>query len=272
MNNKRYGAIFKELRLQKGLSLSAFKELGISKTSLFNFEEGNTMMGFDRVNIALTKIGCSLANYEKLLNSYTPDYLENTVDKIEEAWVTQNVTSLKQIEYDLREKEHYIISLVSKGCYSSLSEVESEIIASYLYELTAFHYTEMNITFLSIVHLSQKDILFILEKLLKRQTIYFKDSTLRRKISEISLQAAYIFLSQDNQNGANYLINRLDNHFFTPFNLIIKNLISGCYEYKFVNRTTGEIKIIEALKIIKKICKIEIYNFYLKKVNELCDL
>lgn len=95
MNNKRYAAIFKELRLQKGLSLSAFKELGISKTSLFNFEEGNTMIGFDRVCIALKKLSYSLAHYEELLNNYEPHYLENTVNKIEDAWISQNLSFLQ---------------------------------------------------------------------------------------------------------------------------------------------------------------------------------
>lgn len=269
MNNKRYGTIFKGLRLQKGLSLSAFKELGISKTSLFNFEEGNTMMGFDRVNIALKKLGYSLAHYEELLNNYEPHYLENTVNKIEEAWISQNLSFLQQIQNDSMENGAPIISLVAQGCYSSLSEGDCETITSYLYELTTWDYTDINIFFLSLDHMSQKDIIFLLEKLLKNKEGYFKNNLLRWKISEVLLRSSYLFIFQNNQVGANYLLNKLNDRIFSAFHVNVKNLISGCYEYKFINKITGETKINEALRIIKKLVKKEVSDFYVKKVNAI---
>ncbi|MGY3713873.1 Rgg/GadR/MutR family transcriptional regulator [Lactococcus petauri] len=269
MNNKKYGQIFKELRLQKGLPLSAFNELGISKTSLFNFEEGNTMMGFDRVNIALNKLGYSLANYEELLNNYKPHYLEDTVQKMEESWMFHDVISLKQIEKDLIEKGEHMISLVAKGCYSSLSPMDSETITSYIYELTTFNYIDLCIIFLSLEHLSQKDTMYLLEGLLKKQKILFKSSIIRCRITEIILLATYKFIIQDNQLVANYLLNKLDDDFFTAFNRNIKNLILGCYEYRFINRETGETRMNKSLKIIKKIGKKEVYDFYNKKANKI---
>lgn len=269
MKNKKYGQLFKELRLQKGLSLSAFNELGISKTSLFNFEEGNTMMGFDRVNIALNKLGYSLANYEELLNNYNPQYLENTVQKMEEAWRLHDVISLKQIENDLLEEGEHILSLIAKGCYSSLSHMESETITSYIYELTTFTYVDLCILFLSLEHLSQKDTMYLLERLLKKQKILFKSNIIRCKITEIILLATYKFIIQDNQFVANYLLNKLDDHFFTAFNRNVKNLMLGYYEYKFINREIGETRMNQSLNIIKAIGKKEVSDFYIKKVNKI---
>lgn len=269
MIDKNYGNTFKLLRTQKGLSLSAFKELGISKTSLYNFEEGHTMMGFDRVNIALNELGYSLSHYENLLNNYEAQYFERIVDDIEKEWIALNIPALKRIKKNAINKGEYIIALVAEGCYSPLSETDKEIITSFLYDLILWDYAELSIFYLSVHNLTQKDILYLFNNLLELHQNILKQAHLKRKITEIILRASSLFIFQNKIASAHYLLNILDSSYFTAYNTNIRNMVLGYYEYKFNNKEKGKEQIDHSLKLIKEIGNETLYEFYTREIKKL---
>lgn len=86
-NNKkmvyqRYGKTFKNIRLQKMLSLSFCEKVGISKSTIYRFESGQAMIGFDSLLIALYEMGVTLAEYEMFLNDFIESYQEEIISAI----------------------------------------------------------------------------------------------------------------------------------------------------------------------------------------------
>ena len=65
---KKYGEVFKKLRKQAAISLLEFEKLGISSSTVSDFERGKSMMSFEKVDICLQLIGVSLEEYENFLN------------------------------------------------------------------------------------------------------------------------------------------------------------------------------------------------------------
>lgn len=60
---RKYRECFKKLRKQHGKALSSFEEIGISKGTLSNFENGKTMISLDKLNQALEMLNVTMATY-----------------------------------------------------------------------------------------------------------------------------------------------------------------------------------------------------------------
>ncbi|BAV01858.1 hypothetical protein LG21E20_08690 [Lactococcus formosensis] len=52
---KKYGEVFKKLRLQHHLLLSDFERVGLSKSTLSYFENGKSMISLDKLDPCLTR-------------------------------------------------------------------------------------------------------------------------------------------------------------------------------------------------------------------------
>ena len=76
----RYGKVFKKLRTQKHLPLSFFESYGLQKSAIHNFENGKSMMGFERLDIALQAMNVSLAEYEYFINDFQLNYMEEMLE------------------------------------------------------------------------------------------------------------------------------------------------------------------------------------------------
>lgn len=82
----KYGKAFHDLRIQHGFSLSAFEELGIAKSTLSNFENGKSMLSFDRLDFALQKMNVSPLDYSLMINNGEQDNYISIFDEIEHAY------------------------------------------------------------------------------------------------------------------------------------------------------------------------------------------
>lgn len=93
----KYGKAFHDLRIKHGFSLSAFEELGIAKSTLSNFENGKSMLSFDRLDSALQKMNVSPLDYSIMINNGEQESYISIFDEIEHAYYQREIKRLKEI-------------------------------------------------------------------------------------------------------------------------------------------------------------------------------
>lgn len=71
---KKYGQAFKKLRLQHRLSLRDFERIGLSKSTLSYFENGKSLISFDKLDLALQEMHTTFRSYMLMLNNDEEDY------------------------------------------------------------------------------------------------------------------------------------------------------------------------------------------------------
>lgn len=66
---KKYGEVFKKLRLQHHLLLSDFERVGLSKSTLSYFENGKSMISLDKLDLALQEMHTTFRSYMLMINN-----------------------------------------------------------------------------------------------------------------------------------------------------------------------------------------------------------
>lgn len=100
----KYGHAFRDLRLQHNLPMSAFEELGITKATISNFENGKNMIAFDKLDMALQEMHVTLLDYSLVLNNGELDYFIVVFQDIENSYYQNNVRKLKYIYEEIMEQ------------------------------------------------------------------------------------------------------------------------------------------------------------------------
>ena len=69
----KYGQIFRDLRLQKKMSISELNTLsGVSKATISQFENGKSLMSFDKLEALLEYMNLTILDYSLLVNNGLP--------------------------------------------------------------------------------------------------------------------------------------------------------------------------------------------------------
>lgn len=143
----KYGKAFHDLRIQHGFSLSAFEELGIAKSTLSNFENGKSMLSFDRLDFALQKMNVSPLDYSLMINNGEQDNYISIFDEIEHAYYQRNIKQLQYI-YEINKEgsnEQKLIAFSARGLYRRLTIEELNEIEFYLKGVQFWGFFELSI-------------------------------------------------------------------------------------------------------------------------------
>lgn len=132
----KYGKIFRNLRLQKNMSLSELNTLsGVSKATISQFENGKSLVSFDKLEALLESMNLTILDYSLLVNNGLPEYFITQFQNIEDAYYNQDEAELqhlyeKNLEYE--NESTYMIALSAKATYTQLSEKEIQEVESLL--------------------------------------------------------------------------------------------------------------------------------------------
>ncbi|WP_374286856.1 helix-turn-helix domain-containing protein [Lactococcus sp.] len=81
MIDKQFGEAFKKARCKKGIKITSFKEIGLSKTALSRFERGEQSLDVDRFYYGLKLMDITFYEFEhtylgKGLGGFEKQYIE----------------------------------------------------------------------------------------------------------------------------------------------------------------------------------------------------
>lgn len=273
MQSNIYGETFRDLRIQKGIKRESFEKIGISKAAITRFENGQSMMGFDRVRLALDILGISLEEYEHFFNDCTKKNRETKLVEIEKYRIQGSRLELKKLEEEAKESGERLIGIVAKSIYECLPEEEVEYITSYLYEVKNWGYTELYVLYLSLEQLNYKDIMYLIELIIEDHKRVLKIEKHRVRMYYILYKGSIELTRRGKKLAAYYLINRLDipNDKEQMFAMNLRNLAYGYYLYHFEDKKEGSQLIRKALNIIEELCSLEFYLYFQKQYEHLCE-
>ena len=108
------------------MSLSELNTLsGVSKATISQFENGKSLVSFDKLEALLESMNLTILDYSLLVNNGLPEYFITQFQNIENAYYNQDEAELqylyeKNLEYE--NESTYMIALSAKATYTQLSE------------------------------------------------------------------------------------------------------------------------------------------------------
>lgn len=253
----KYGKAFHDLRIQHGFSLSAFEELGIAKSTLSNFENGKSMLSFDRLDFALQKMNVSPLDYSLMINNGEQDSYTSIFDEIEKAYYQRNIKQLQEIyqENSNGTKEQKLLAYSAKGLYQHLPAEEIGEIEDYLKGIQFWGLFELSLLANIGDKLSDTQISYILDDLLFNKIYYENDLYYRVLIYRFLYKVILHYIDSGNQNKAKEVLD-ISQSYFMPGDVmsrVIINYAESFYIYFYIDEEKGKNQLLDTLKFLKKI-------------------
>lgn len=253
----KYGKAFHDLRIQHGFSLSAFEELGIAKSTLSNFENGKSMLSFDRLDFALQKMNVSPLDYSLMINNGEQDNYISIFDEIEHAYYQRNIKQLQYI-YEINKEgsnEQKLIAFSARGLYRRLTIEELNEINFYLRGVQFWGFFELSILANIGDKLDNSIIDNIIEDLRYDKAYYENNLYYRVLIYRFFYKIIFKFIDSEKKEKAQEIL-MISKQFFMPGDVMshaIINFAESFYCYYYTDKKQGKMQLQETLKFLKKI-------------------
>lgn len=269
MAYQKYGESFKKLRLQHQLPLSGFEHLGIAKSTLSHFESGKNMLRFDKLDMALQEMHTSLQDYALIVNNFQPDYFIAQFLKIENAYLTQDRATLKELyqhSVDFPSKETYFIGLSAKSFYSRLTSQERENVENFLKGVKVWGVYELSVFVSTLFHLSREFVEKVMEKFWKMIHHFLFILEYRVLVMRAVVRANFRFIDEGNGNFSQQLIEHCKKILFPEdvTNRIMLRFVEGYWLHKFSDEGLGKKQMKQVLHILKVIEANDLRKIFLK--------
>ncbi len=271
----RYGAGFKMLREERGLSSKAFEEIGLKSKTLNRFEKGETMLSFNVLDEALQLIGVSLHEYSYILNNGQNDYFIELFEEIDQAFYVEDINRLKIIfETNIQYPENHLIALSAKACYDSLDASEQEEVSEYLFKIEHWGAKELWIFTDTIDQLSNALIHELLDEFLVKSGYFYNIPDYNRLIVQAALNGIIGFISQQgSKTEVFHIINEVEKALYEvdTYGRIVLHFAKGYAFYEFGEQEKGDKLMRETIELFNilgcKFLKEKYQKFYFKIIQ-----
>lgn len=261
---KKYGETLRKLRKQRRFKLTDFEHLGVSPAALSKFENGNSLLKFDKLILILEELSVTLSEYEKCLNNYDLDKYELLIQKMIIATVDDNLSEYPLLYEEAIELKEQYLALAIKGKYTKLKTYEKEYILNYLEQVTFWGYIDLYTFYLCLDWLKLSQISFIFEDIFVMHPEVLNSLKHRNRVTHIIVHISMMYISKGDKKEAkrilNYVLKKEYTH--TMFTKNMVNFVVGFWEVEFGNREKGVLAMEEALKTWKNLSYPGISNYY----------
>lgn len=270
MCQNRYGELFRKIRKQSGLSLTAFSSIGIGKTTLSDFERGKTMMRFDKVVMGLQFMGVSLEEFEHLLNHYLISDPLVILNSAESALIFENKEELRCLAELAKKSNHTQIHFALKILLGEAGDFEREELTEFLYTATSWTYKEMFIFHTLIDQILPRDTLNILKEFKKSFRGIYRSTEYRRGLALVLFRAITVLSYYGYKKEAGEIILSIEEHQLA-YSMFLRNLFYGTkayWVYCFDDKEKGQ-EMAQKFMTIQELAGVpEVTAFYKKRVEQ----
>lgn len=175
-------AVFKELRIARGLSLKDIAQGPLSVSQLSRFENGQSMLAADKLLIAISGIHLTLAEFGYALNNYKLSgtaQLSNQLIRLQE---NQDIEGLKELlatyddeVYDVYKRLNRLVieCRIKTMVQDYVIDAEArEFLAKYLYSIEEWTNYELFIFGSTMNMMSTEDLIFLGKAFIERDKFY----------------------------------------------------------------------------------------------------
>lgn len=266
----KYGETFKILRKQRGYKLSAFEDVGISKSTLSKFERGDSMMSFDKLIVALEVISVTFFEFEKIINNFLPSTYETLLEKINTCLVSSQTDKFVSLYHEAQEIDEFQLALAVRGQYEPLSVGEVDELVDFFDNLKIWREVDLYTLYLSLEYLNTKEILYILEQFLVDGEAMFASRIHRDRFVHVAYRAVAFLVLRGYKELAYHILLQVDKndieHTFHTKNL--RNLTEGYWISEFKDFEKGKKQMEDALKNFRDLGNLALSNYYQKLISK----
>ncbi|WP_242328051.1 Rgg/GadR/MutR family transcriptional regulator [Lactococcus lactis] len=261
---KKYGQTFKQLRTQKKIKLNHFENLGISSSALCKFENGYSMLKFEKLIPALEKLSITLHEYENFLNNWQDSKSDALIQNVKTAVMINDLKALPNFYQEALEMDEFFLALSIKNCYSALNDLEIEKLIDYLEEIKLWRYIDLFTLYLSLDFLKPSQIPFIIENFYLTNNEIFNSYEENNKLAEIVCQATMIFISSGYKELSDHFLKYLWLH-QKNHSMYVRNFyffVRGYWISEFEQKDKGINCMKHIIKILEFLDYPNIANYY----------
>ncbi len=275
MSYIKYGESFRQLRKQHHKTLEYFESLGISKGTLSQFENGKTLLSFDKLDMALQKMNVTMTSYILMINNRESEYFIMQFLEIEHAYMTRNKVKLKKIYHDniyYDIEEDYFIALAAKACYEQLSAEEKKQLECFFSSCEMWSRYELNLFINTMYQINQKLLFSTISQLSLDKYNYLRERCEYRQLfARIIIKSILLLVHQGDQKKSEDLIKYLKTlpPTFDITEKVMGMFLRGCWIYKFEDNQMGNKIVRRSLRIMLDVEAVDLKNimeYYYKKM------
>lgn len=268
---KKYGKTFKKLRIQKNLKLSSFSHLGISPAALSKFENGKSMLKFDKLYLALSELSVTLSEYEKCLNDFDLALHEHLIRQTIIAQINNDKTEQYNCFLEAKEIKEEAYALAIKSYYSPLALTEKEFISNYFENINFWRYLDLYTFYLSLEQLRPLQIVYLLKSFFieKQPNSTLNSLEHRIRFTHIVCKAVIHLCSKNHSKTAYHLLEYIHPEVFkhTMYTKNLYNLAKGYWISNFEEPSLGKKEILKALHHFKSLSAPGISEYYKRMIS-----
>lgn len=278
MERKNYGEIFRDLRLQKGISLNKLQKIsGISKATLSQFENGNSLLSYDKLLQATKSLNITMYDYSLLVNGGTPEDFIVEFNNISQAYYNQDEVTLREIylrniEFD--DEQKYIIGLCAKASYTELSPLEKMKIEKIMEFFPLWGLYELYVLLHTIEQLSIRTIDYLVSEFFSNESLmlYIKElREYRGGVLNIMIKIILFYIEEDERKKAEETLLRIPQFLIDSdiTSKVMVYILEGLFIYKFEDKKRGTVLLHKGLDILEILGLKKLKNIVLSKIHKI---
>ncbi|MEY8538885.1 Rgg/GadR/MutR family transcriptional regulator [Lactococcus muris] len=268
---KKYGDCFRKFRNQKNLGLSYFSKLGVNRANLSRFERGQSMMSFERVELMLEEMQVPLAEYELIVNNFTPNFQEIFLLELEEADFSQDIDKIQSLYTESQREGKYLLSLAAKTRLKNISLSEVKEVEDYLCNVEEWGYFELTLFYFVSDYMDISQLESLLADFDERCEKYCRLLKYRRRLFQIAYHSAAIFASNGEREKAENILEITKKYRGMGVDLyveVLRHLAMGIIIFNFEDKDLGDKQINYALDVLENFGGLKLKKFYQRNLKK----
>ena len=279
---KKYGEVFKELRKQHRRTLKDFEKVGISNATLSQFENGKSMLAFDKLEAALHEMHVTMAAYILMINNGESEYFLSEFIEIDKASITRDTDKLKNIYRSnslYGAEEDCAISVAARAGYEELSPSDKETIEKYFTSCILWSRYELYLLINTAEQIDSLLLIELIDKFFSNKYYYLRErQEFKHLVARILVKGILYLIRNNRASEAQRMMKQLE-QLPTEFELterVAYMFVEGCFMMKFLSFENGSKVIRRCFRILtdingvafKKMMKFE-YERVLQTIKEV---
>lgn len=280
-----YGSFFRQLRMNKNISISSLADEHISKGMISKFEREESDISVSRFFHLLEKIQVRPAEFDLTKNRYHPTGFEALLKEIQKYTLSENYGQLKK----LANKEHVLwqqnkeipnylnyvmlLAIISENKKANVDTVHLNFLTDYLFKCENWGLYEL-ILYTNSMSVLPIDTILAFSKSLPQKILLLKDSnTLLNTAINTIINTLILCIEHNKTEEGFFFIKVLDDFSMSEvmiFERMLFNVYKGVFFTKFTDeKEYGSQLIKDSLQILKLAHSDNLYDILLEDSNRL---
>lgn len=280
-----YGSFFRQLRMNKNLSISSLADEHISKGMISKFERDESDISVSRFFHLLEKIQVRSAEFDLTRNRYHPTGFESLLKEVQKCTLSENYGQLEKLankEYSLWQQSKEIpsylnyvmlLSIVSENKKEKVDTIHLNFLTDYLFKCENWGLYEL-ILYTNTMSVLSIDTILAFSKSLPQKILLLKDSpTLLNTAINAIINTLILCIEHSKTEEGFFFIKVLDDFSISEimiFERMLFHVYKGVFFVKFTNeKEYGKQLIQDSLQILKLAHSDNLYSVLLEDSNRL---